>query len=1014
MSKKNCFIRAAIFLICAACILALSLSSCGKRGAHDMSNPQSEPDPGSRQTVHIINPDSEVRGVWIASVFNIDYPSAADLSPEALRAELDAILDTCVENSLNTVFFQVRPSCDALYKSEIFPVSSYLSKSGALAFDPLEYIVTAAHSRNIFVHAWVNPLRVTVSGTDLSALPENSPARQNPEWTVPYADGKLYLNAGMPEVRQLVADGVREIVENYDVDGVVFDDYFYPYPKNDESGQTAVFDDTDEFEAYGAGFDSIADWRRDNINRLVELCYNTVHDADPECQFGISPCGIWQNDNGKNGGSATNGFEGYNSLYCDATAWIKAGTIDFISPQIYWRFTDSASAFDIVTRWWNAALDGSLVKLYISHASYRYEDGDWSDPSGELSEQISFARSEKAYRGSIFYGYDELNKNTNGASDDIKSAFSDEIIYMDIQSNGHGVTFSSPENGSVTEDGSTYIIGMSDPYYILTMDGRRVSRTKSGYFSVYVTLEAGENEFVFEQNGIRYLYKITYGKASTDSSASGENKSGNTDRVIDHLSITGTYPSGNISTSDEKLWVSCIAAVGSTVSVDIGGVITKLQPTETPTKKSADNGYIAVIYGASVDIPKADSGSMIDAGQIKYTASHSDGTVTADGANIRVLGENAPLAVTVLNDYTSLKITENSSYYNDYTVQSAGMTDYVTSQKNGYYKLRMGGYVAESDVVETDELPSYAALLEAAEVSVNGDHTEIRIMCGDKPAYNGCIDENGRFVVTFYNVDESSATIPEIKKNPLLKSCEVVRLDGKVRYSFELYDVLNFYGFDLHYEDECIVVSLKNPISLDLDSDRPLRGVRIALDAGHGGDEPGAAGPYIGDDGRIYEKDLNLSVTIETAFMLAELGAEVELTRESDTTVSLFDRMDYLEESEPDLSISIHQNSIGYTTDATRVRGTLGLWCMDGGRLLADCVGSSVAEATGRPYRGTNYQLLAMCRNPKFPQTLVEVGFMTCIEEYEQMTNGSGIKKAAQGICNGVLQYFAKQKGYCT
>ncbi|MGN1347089.1 MAG: N-acetylmuramoyl-L-alanine amidase, partial [Eubacteriales bacterium] len=215
------------------------------------------------------------------------------------------------------------------------------------------------------------------------------------------------------------------------------------------------------------------------------------------------------------------------------------------------------------------------------------------------------------------------------------------------------------------------------------------------------------------------------------------------------------------------------------------------------------------------------------------------------------------------------------------------------------------------------------------------------------------------------------------------------------------------------YENGAVIVSLRNPMALDLTSDKPLEGVRIVLDAGHGGDEPGATGAYVGRDGTIQEKDLNLSITIEAAFLLDALGAEVELTREDDSTLSLYERMAYLEQSEPDLCVSIHQNSIGYVTDATRVRGTLSLWCMDSGRLLADCLGPAVASALGRNFRGSDYQALAMCRNPKFPQALVEVGFITSVEEYEQMLGASGIRKAAEGIRDGVLEYFRVQAEFC-
>lgn len=1005
--------RKSLFFAAMAILFLFLFAACEEKGNQNMNVALMTPDSGNRATTHIIDPDSEVRGVWIASVYNIDYPSQTDLSADVLKAEIDAILDTCERNSLNTVFFQVRPTCDALYKSEIFPVSANLSTSGTLVFDPLEYIVTEAHQRNIFVHAWVNPLRVTMSSHDTSALPDGSPAKEHPEWTVPYADGKLYLNAGLPEVRQLVADGVEEIVKNYDVDGIVFDDYFYPYPVNDDSGKQAEFDDADEYALYGSAFDNVADWRRNNINQLVELCYNTVRETDPECVFGISPFAVWQNNNGSNGGSNTTSLEAYHSLYCDALAWIRGGYIDYISPQVYWTFDTKAAPFDVVTRWWNAQLEGSDVKLYVSHASYRYEDGNWEDPQGELTEQVEFARSEKYYHGSIFYGYDEINRNINGASDDVKKAFEDEIIYTAIQSNGHGVTFSSPENGSTTTESSTYIIGMSDPYYMLTMDGERVGRTKSGFFSVYVTLEPGVNEFVFEQNGIRYLYTITSGTTTGQAEQAIEPEAA--DRVIDTLSVTGTYPSNAVTTSGTELWVSCVAAYNSKVSVDIGGVVTDLVPIETPKKTKTDDGYIAVIYGANAKLPEAADGEVLDAGKVQYTARHSSGTVTAEGINVRVLGENAKLAVRALEDYTHLKITESSSYYNDYTVQSAGMTDYVVSQRNGYYQLRMGGYIAEGDVEEVtyaDALPAELSVIEAAAVENAGEVTEFQLMCADRPAYNGCIEEDGRFVVTFYNVDAVTAPEPEIGENPLIESCEVVRLETKVRYAFTLYDTRNFYGFDLRYEDGVVIMNLRNPVKLDLTAEKPLEGIRVILDAGHGGDEPGAAGAYISGGERIREKDLNLAITIETAFLLDALGAEVELTREADVTLSIYDRMDYLEESEPDLCISIHQNSIGYTTDATRVRGTLSLWCMDSGRLLSDCVGPAVASSLGRNFRGSNYQALAMCRNPKFPQTLIEVGFITSVEEYEQMINGSGIRKAAEGIRDGVLEYFKKQSEF--
>ncbi len=1006
----NCLKRIPLLALLLAALLTIPLlaASCDKGEPPTQNLSPMAATEEHFASMSIINPDSEIRGVWIASVFNIDYPSSNSLTAEALQAELDAILETCVKNKLNTVFFQVRPACDALYQSELFPISTYLSADGTLPFDPLGYLVTKAHSMNIYVHAWVNPLRVTAGGTDLQALPDGSPAKANPDWVVPYADGKLYFNPGIAEVRQLVADGVREIVERYDVDGVVFDDYFYPYPAYNEDGTQAEFDDGEEYALYGGAFDSIADWRRDNVNQLIRLCYTTIHEIDPECMFGVSPFGVWQNDNGTNGGSATRNLEAYNALYCDALAWIEGGYIDYISPQLYWDFATETSPYDVVLRWWNTALDGAKtlngdqIRLYVSHAAYKYEDGNWTEPQGELTEQVTFSRSELAYRGSIFYGYDEIKRNTNGASDDLLVAFRDEIIYTDITSNGLGVTVNSPENGATLSAETTYLIGQSAPYYPLTMNGEKIGRTKSGFFSLMVKLEPGENVFTFVQNGVEYTVKlyrqITTGSVETDQRT-----------ILDTLAVVSPSPAKAVTTAGTELWVSCVAPYGSYVTARINGTDYELSAYDVPANPWATSGYVGVSFGKLITLPRASDGLIWDMGTITFSATYYGETVTAEGGRLRLLGEGAEIGVTVLNDYTQLKFTETSSYYNDYTVQSAGMTAAVASQRNGFYQLKMGGFVAEEDVVETDAFPTAPTEFRSVTVRNTGDVTEIRIATDDKPAYYGVV-EDGRFVLTFYSINADTAPEAAIALNPLIDQCEIIRLpdSNRVRYSFRLYDERNFYGFDLRYEDGFTVVTLRNPKKLNLSAPAPLRGITIVLDAGHGGWDRGAAGPMPG----FGEKDLNLAITLEAAEGLRALGAEVILTRADDTAVVLLDRVAALEELEPDLCVSIHQNSMDYTADITRIRGTLPLYCMDSGLLLAQCVGDAVADSLNRYNRGAQYQMLAMCRNPKFPAALIEVGFITSVEEFELMASGTGISKAAEGVVNGILEYYRIQGEY--
>ena len=502
--KRNGFF---VFLIA----LSLIFSSCASLSPmHEREVASTLPyEVPMDECIGLLNPDAEIRGVWIATVGNINFPSKSGLSQKALKAELDAIVENCSELGLNAIFFQVRPAADSLYKSSLFPASEYVSgKQGQMPqgdFDCLQYLIEIAHKKKINVHAWINPLRVTYGSakypkTDLSSLSENHIARKNPDWCIPYADGKLYFDAGIPEVREYIAKGVAEVVENYQVDGVVFDDYFYPYPV---SG--AEFDDSASYEKYGSG--NLSDWRRDNINSLIRSCFEAVKNSDPDCLFGISPFGIWQNDDGENGGSKTRGLEAYESLYCDALSWAKDGYVDYIAPQLYWRFETAVAPYGELSDWWNAALDGTGVKLLISHAAYMYES--WEDPEGELTGQIEFSRNALNYRGSILYGYEAIDKNSAEIRQEISKAFAFDIVYSDYYPTSAELVLTGlPENG-VTKKNRIFLEGSSDPTLSLSYNGQNLNRDKWGDFSLELKLISGENTLVFDYGGKEIYYHIT-------------------------------------------------------------------------------------------------------------------------------------------------------------------------------------------------------------------------------------------------------------------------------------------------------------------------------------------------------------------------------------------------------------------------------------------------------------------------------------------------------------------------
>lgn len=363
----------------------------------------------------------EMRGVWVSSVYNLDYPSSPTTDPDKLKAEADEILDNCVKWGLNAVFLQVRPSGDALYKSDLFPWSKYLTGSVGTApqdgFDPLEYWVEAAHKRGLELHAWINPYRITRSkDTEWNSLPSTHPAKMNPDWVVKYSDGNYYFNPGIPEVRDLVTRGAVEIVQNYDVDGLHMDDYFYP---------GTDFNDAATYQKYGSNFSNIADFRRDSVNQLVAQLDTAVHNIDPDIQFGISPSGIWANKSTDPRGSNTNGSEHYVSSYADSLYWIENGLVDYIIPQIYWEIGHKLADFATLADWWNDAVAGSDVHLYIGMGAYRCADnptGVWTttDP---LFDSLAYLENKDNVGGCVFFRYGSIPA-VSGMADRLTSWYS--------------------------------------------------------------------------------------------------------------------------------------------------------------------------------------------------------------------------------------------------------------------------------------------------------------------------------------------------------------------------------------------------------------------------------------------------------------------------------------------------------------------------------------------------------------------------------------------------------------
>ncbi|QTX05516.1 glycoside hydrolase family 10 protein [Agromyces archimandritae] len=328
----------------------------------------------------------ELRAMWISSVVNIDWPSRTGLGADEQRDEFLHWLDVAERFRLNAVFVQVRPTADAFWPSPFEPWSQYLTgvQGQDPGYDPLAFIVEEAHRRNLELHAWFNPYRVSMQTDPAQLVPEH-PARVHPEWVWAYG-GKLYFDPGLPEVQEHIQQAILHSVEHYDLDGVHFDDYFYPYPV---SGQTIPDEAT--YAAHGAGFDDIADWRRHNVDTFVHSISERIKTLKPWVKFGISPFGIWRNRSSDPAGSETGGSQSYDLQFADTRRWVLEGWLDYINPQIYWQFGLAVADYAALVPWWADVAAASGTHLYIGEALYKVTSGVFTDPA-ELSNHLAFDR----------------------------------------------------------------------------------------------------------------------------------------------------------------------------------------------------------------------------------------------------------------------------------------------------------------------------------------------------------------------------------------------------------------------------------------------------------------------------------------------------------------------------------------------------------------------------------------------------------------------------------------------
>ena len=383
---------------------SVALFAACSRVATAPVGPPVQPDTTPPPIVH------EMRGLWVATVANIDWPSRKTLSADQQRAELLSILDRAKATGFNAIFLQVRSASDALYASSLEPWAVQLTGTQGKdpGYDPLAFAVAEAHARGLELHAWINPYRAG-SAADSASLASNHVLHARRDLVRVYG-ASLWLDPGEPAVQDYVVSVVKDIVQRYDVDGIHADDYFYPYQQRDASGATIDFPDSASYARSGSTL-SRDDWRRANVDQFIQRLYREVHAVKPDIDVGISPFGIWRPGNPP----GITGMDAYTTIYADSRKWLQQGWVDYLAPQLYWADSPPQQSFSALLDWW---VSQNVLKrnIWPGIAAYRVNDGTPNAYSAtEVPEQIRLTRARPGATGEILYNTGSTLTKNGGA-----------------------------------------------------------------------------------------------------------------------------------------------------------------------------------------------------------------------------------------------------------------------------------------------------------------------------------------------------------------------------------------------------------------------------------------------------------------------------------------------------------------------------------------------------------------------------------------------------------------------
>lgn len=898
--------------------------------------------------------------------FSLDLFSylSDNATEKSLAAKADEAVKFAAENGFSAIFVKAACSGGSVYDSQILPnVARAVTKCGD--FDMMAYLLKAAHKQNLSVYAVLDVGMLKIDGYQPG---KNDPAVRFSPWVT---DGKF--NVGVPQVQSLITAWVREFAASYAVDGVMVDGFWYEKNPQDQWMVETYAEDTE------AG-----DYRRHSVDTLLLAMKAAFKEKNPKALFGAATEAVWASEKENPNGSATTGAQSYYDNFADSLSWATSGELDFLVPKIGYAITDDDMNYRTIIEWWSEQVCAS-TKLYTANMADMVGDG--FEKKYEIVHQIQVNRNHDV-DGHILCSYETLSDSSNEIMSVIAPLYTKDSVF-DMSANitvKKGFKCTRPGKSTTVSYSTYYITGICDPDLPVYMNGKELTDIGSaGVFGAFVDLEVGSNVFTFTQGSESVTVTVNRKETTTSST---------TDK------ISGMFPSyDDFIYAGKETTITCTAPAGATVTATLSGKTYTLQQ-----QKTASDGT-AVRFSATITAPDASSsGKTDDLGKVTYALSYKGkkSSYTSTG-KVFCVGKNARAAVKVIEPLGLGTVYAKADSNSDVTAYLyTGTVEYITGSSGSFFTLPMGGYIPKGSVDPVAGKVDLSHEFTKATLKTYDGYEKITLTSDRRTAFTASMTED-KLVLTVYNVTDAAKV--NVAGSRVLADCTVTKKSDSVTYTFTQTSKKALWGYHVSYEGNNTCLTLKYPPTISTDAKKPLSGITVIVDPGHGDHDLGAWGTA-GLSGPC-EADLNMAISEKLVKKLKDLGATVYSTRTTEIKTDFEGRLGFSDAIKPDFFISIHHNSVNTNVNMGKPNGVEVFYHSPiNSKVFAQNLVNKLHEYTGRNIRGKGaiYADYRVTRMYYCPSVLVEVGFVPNPVEYSELVKPEMIEKEAQALVDGLVK----------